>query len=763
MPGIVNIGNSYDNSSKKNVGKLSFEVGETFSARVEDTNESGSEIILKLPDGWKFPAQLSKPLEDTPQGILKFQVIGMEDGKIQIQLVNDGQNHKSKIDSSIEEIIRTLGLEGGEDEYNLLMSMAKHDMPLTKENIANLKTILDFKNKAKDNNGKTEEFIDRYLSSKGLSPYSEEGKQITAKLQRFFEKLKSISENELMTLIENGVELTGENIESFNKIFKGEGVIYKQLQQVKEGLNSSRVQDFQAFMLNEKNSTKFSTGDNRLTAKNNLNINNQTFEAAMKINIPLADKITGFINNEDLIKQADGKASSEEIAEYNEEGNVASRQERGSKLGEGSSKLQEVNIKQQDNEQASNIVIKFKDILKANNSIGDKLINNYLNSKGIDVKSYQAREAAAVLDKFLNELKGGNLDKGIEIIRNSAVIDKSVFAKSITNFTEASNNTSINVHSDNEIMRALIRNRIPLTQDNIEELKAMMDFKDKLNDDNFMESFVKKLTVEKNIDARDLKSNKFGETLTGILKEIQQYSADDMASFTKEVRGKNNLGSEGVLENKKDDVIEIKSEVFKEVLKETINSGSKNFKLPNSADEVKQQISLKMDDMKQIVKELIKGIDNNFGASDKVLAMIQDNVGDFKVFNNISNNYYYIDVPVNLYNNDYQCKLIIKDDRRSGKKIDSQNVKIAASVKTVNMGVVDAYIKVLNRNVKIDIKCDEKWMRALDTFKEIIQNKISDMSYNVNIDIIKKENELNIVECREFFGNDDFISINTLV
>ena len=59
------------------------------------------------------------------------------------------------------------------------------------------------------------------------------------------------------------------------------------------------------------------------------------------------------------------------------------------------------------------------------------------------------------------------------------------------------------------------------------------------------------------------------------------------------------------------------------------------------------------------------------------------------MFNTISNEYYYLDVPINREMTEYPCKLIIKDNRKDGKKIDRTDVKIVVTVKTVNLGVVD--------------------------------------------------------------------------
>lgn len=143
-----------------------------------------------------------------------------------------------------------------------------------------------------------------------------------------------------------------------------------------------------------------------------------------------------------------------------------------------------------------------------------------------------------------------------------------------------------------------------------------------------------------------------------------------------------------------------------------------------------------------------------------VIQALEKNINDFKIFNSVSNQYYYLDLPINIEKQEYECKLMIKDERKKGKKIDSTNVKIAASVNTINMGVVDAYIKVNNNNMDLTIKCDEKWIKALENEKEKITIKLHEMGYNVYANISKREKEMNITNCSEFFCDSNLSAID---
>jgi len=142
---------------------------------------------------------------------------------------------------------------------------------------------------------------------------------------------------------------------------------------------------------------------------------------------------------------------------------------------------------------------------------------------------------------------------------------------------------------------------------------------------------------------------------------------------------------------------------------------------------------------------------------------LEQRLNDIKMFNSLSEQYYYLDLPINVKEDEYQLKLIIKDDRKKGKKIDSKNVRIATRVKTINMGTVDAYIKINNSNMNIDINCDKFWVKVLDLGKDKLIKDLSSLNYRVNIEVNKKGSEFTLANCREFFDDRSFNAINIKV
>lgn len=433
MAGIRDVGSLNNLNVKKVPGKLSFDVGEVFSAKVLKMDVGNSEVVLKLIDGWQFNAKMLKQLDSLPEGLVKFQVEGFEDGKLNIRLVKDKNDENAKR-STIEDILSGEDIDFKEEDYNLLNSMIKHNMPLTKENISKIKTLVQFKNKFSLEEGEKEKFISSYLDSKEIDISSEKGKNIEKMLKNIFKELENINEDDILTLFENGIDITEENIKSYQNLFKDQSsIIYKDLMNIKEEIG-------------------------------NQNIENQ---------------------------------------------------------------------------------VKVSDNLKEN---------------------------------------------------------------------------------------------------------------------------------------------------------------------------------------------------------------------------LKQQIMSRIEEMKLVIKEVLdKNIEEKNVSSNKILEMLNDKVNDFKVYNLVSNQYYYIDLPIKIKDYNYECKFMIKDDRKSGKKVDSKNVKLVLSVDTKNLGIVDAYIKVNDDKMTVDLKCDEKWTSIFSAEKYQIFNELSAIGFDVNVNVVKRDKEVSLANCRDFFNDVVKSNIDVMV
>lgn len=532
MAGISNIIGAYNINPKRVSSKLSFEVGQVFSAKIVSADEMNKEIILKLLDGWQFPAKLQNLLDFMPEGLVKFQVEGFQEGKLQLKLINHKDEKQDTNKSSLEDLIKDGNIDVDKEDYNILRKMVKHDMPLTKDNISKVKTLVEFRERLFNNEQEADNFIVKYVNNKNIDINSLKGKEISNALKGFFNALKNISEDELLTLLENNIEINEDNIKSFVKIFRGESSIYKELKAAKEEMNFQKV-----------------------------------------------------------INKADNNESDEmsETEEYSID-NIIEKE------------LQNSNITEQEK-------ALYKDLKKLMNNEGNNI-----------------KEEASVNKKF----------------------------------------------SD-----------IP----------------------------------HKEIDDVPQEKQK-----PGALSDVQ--------------KSKN---------------AEVKANTAK-LDKNTFEAA------------VKEQFAAKTEEMKEIIKNILG--DKKVSSSEsygKILQTLKESINDFRVFNSVSNQYYYLDIPVNVNREDYQCKLLIKDDRKSGKKIDSKNVSLVVSVKTLKIGVVDAYIKVRDQNMNVDIKCEEEWVKILSAGRDIILKELSNLGYNVFFNVDKKIAEANLANCREFFDDNEIGSINIKV
>ncbi len=176
-------------------------------------------------------------------------------------------------------------------------------------------------------------------------------------------------------------------------------------------------------------------------------------------------------------------------------------------------------------------------------------------------------------------------------------------------------------------------------------------------------------------------------------------------------------------------------------------------------DELREKISF----IKNDLMELIKLSQKETSTFNNVIQNLETKFQEFKMFNTINNNYYFLNVPLDMKDKEYDCKLIIKDERSKGKKLDTENIKIAASVATVNMEKVDAYLTVNKNSATIEIESEATYVKILERFKGKLINDLMDSKYMFNIFIKEKKHDFSFSNCRSFFEDDDFTTINTRV
>ncbi|WP_454053236.1 hypothetical protein [Clostridium sp. Marseille-Q7071] len=385
----------------------------------------------------------------------------------------------------------------------------------------------------------------------------------------------------------------------------------------------------------------------------------------------------------------------------------------------------------------------------------DNFIEKYLTAKNIEPNSEKGVMVKNTLKNFFSSLKTLDLNSLLMMKEENIPITE----ENIKSFNNINKEDSVVVKNIQEVLEALNIENKDMTVDNkISKEKTIPD---------------KSLTT---LDAENkvIKNESFDNTVKDIAlqgKEISDKEINNKVVIDeKNLLVKNeekNINSNEVIEkeiitSKEGKIIDDK--VTKDIKENKVieKDIDLKFKVPTS-DIVKSEIKEKVSMMKDGIMQLIKTNEDSPSTFNKVMQLIESKMHDFKVFNTLSNDYYYLNVPMNIKEQDYDCKLVIKDERGKGKKIDSRNIKIATSIRTLNMEVVDAFINVNNDYINIDIHSQKAFMDVLEAYRYKLIEDLSCNSYVFNVNIKEKIEKFTLSNCREFFDDNDLSIINVRV
>ena len=638
MPAIWNVGNTNGYSEKKISSKLTFEEGETFKGRIVGKGE-GEGVLIKLIDGWQFSADLLDESTTEGQQLLQFKVEGFEDGKIKLKIITDSQQKEEIIeDDAVKDFISKEGIS--KDDFTLLKAMTKFNIPLFKDNIDFVKSVFNLSQKL-GNKVEIDEFINNYISGKGIDPQTPEAAAIRNTLNEFFAAFETMNQEDILLFLENGIDINKENIDSYNKLFKGDVTIKEQLDNV---LKEFKSLDLEEVVISNKP--------------------NSETEIGKEVN-PKS------INNE-------------EVAKY--------------------SQKQTMGLKIYDDTTSSKSRVSLLNLLKAMRGENTNLTHDTV--KDILVGNRDGFKASELQQSFtkLNSMSEKELQN---------------------NLKEAIDGKTINKESLENALRDIFGKDMKISESETNKLKDIL--------------YSNSNTTE-NTEQTEQFSKEQGQTSNKLTGTIIKDNSESQ---------KGN---------------EIQKTIIKEGKAEEKNPLSQTGKTTSSMV-VKNEFNGKINDMKDVIRHLLTQSEE---LTDKTLEgklseFIKSNINDFKLFNALSNEYYYLDIPISRENADYPCKLIIKDDRKGNKRIDSSNVKMVVAVKTVNMGTVDAYISVLDNNLTVDIKCIDKYMKLLSKGTNQLSEKLSSLGYFVNINVHEKIEEVGLTTCREFFNSGSNSALDTKV
>ncbi|MCB2359506.1 hypothetical protein [Clostridium estertheticum] len=760
--------------AKKAFSKISFEAGEKFNARIVSVDQQKGEVNLKLLDGWQFVAKLDKPLEQGTSGsVLNFEVEGFEEGKLKIKLVyEDSKNVENDI---LKDNHSGKSLSTDKTDSLLFEKMIKHDMPLTKDNITDIKNLVDFKGKISLNGEKEDAFITKYIESRNIDPNSAKANEITKVLKDFFVVLKNLNVDEILLFKENNIGFTKENLESFIKLFKGDSAIYNNLKEINNYLFSSgENKDMQGST--KPSAVSQSQNQNDITmAKNNERTSTEGSFIDSKFDNNNFKEVVSLINKELKNLGINHTVSSSIIESL----------ESGEKVGQGEKLQQDKNLEpsknlklQNESFNKSEIKTLVDKILKMENikispDSSTKLIGNLekkLNTSETFINTKSDNNFKEVVSLINKELKNSGLNHIVssstikslglnESLGQGESLELGEKLEQVENLQqdknlEPSKNLKLQIGSFNKGELKTLVDKI-LKMENIEissdsSTKIIDNLEEKLNTKEIEHSSKNLDNINKN---KEIPLNKLDKTT------VSESKIENKSSTNTKVNGYGKNNSLNEIINM------IKKELnFSDIDKKVIDNVEKEIAKTTTDILIKDQIKLKTGEIKDIVKDIIQNkLNLKPETYEKVMDMFNQKLNDIKIFNSISQQYYYLDLPINVKNDEYQLKLIIKDDRNKGKKIDSTNVKIATSIKTINMGTVDAYIKISNSSMNIDINCNEFFVKVLDISKEKLVKDLSSLSYRVSINVNNKINEFTLADCGEFFNDRSFNAINIKV
>ena len=630
-------------------GGYEFNQGDTLKGRVIKEDSQSNKVTIKLTNGMEIEAELQGEV-DLKGGLLNFEVAELKDNMLFLKLTANNTEiiNEEIAKESIDEIMNFILKEGlKKEDYNMLKAMVKYNIPLTRENITTVKSIMEFSDKMNNNPVEIKNFINSYLNSRDIAANSKEGVYVSQKLYEFFEAFSKTNLQEVLLFLESGIEFTKENLESFNKLFNNENAMEKVINEV-----------------NEKLGNAIAIEDNTL--------------------------------NREILEKTLNQEYSKDVIEYKN---------------------------------------------NSNNDINDmKEVNDIKDIKNInDIKDI--KDIKNIND--IKDIKNINDIKDIKDIKDNSINNISILSKSSTGKTIQA--TLIKESSKDNIINDGAKSDFFMEDDVKEIIKVLKNENKSMVNENKSELNINKEVLRESILKHTGKEVRLNDAEAKLLEVI--INKDEIKD--KEINFIKNLFN-SVESKQKGEEKELKSNDIRENIFNISRNLAKN-------------VTEKSEGAKEVIRNIISNLKESDENSSQILNIMKNSINDLKLFNKINDQYYCLDVPINFKENEYPCKLIIKDDRKEGKSIDSSNFKVAISVKTVKLGTVDALLNVKNRNIDLQLKCDKSVMNLFVISKEKLKEIVESSGFSTKIEIVERTEELQLSSCREFFNDNNIAAVDITV
>ena len=616
-------------------GGYEFNQGDTLKGRVIKEDSQSNKVTIKLTNGMEIEAELQGEV-DLKGGLLNFEVAELKDNMLFLKLTANNTEviNEEIAKESIDEIMNFILKEGlKKEDYNMLKAMVKYNIPLTRENITTVKSIMEFSDKMNNNPVEIKNFINSYLNSRDIAANSKEGVYVSQKLYEFFEAFSKTDLQEVLLFLENDIEFTKENLESFNKLFNNENAMEKVINEVNEKLgNAIAIEDNTLNREILEKTLKQEYSKDVIDYKNNSNNDINDMKEVKDIKD---------------IKNINDIKDTKDITDNNS--SILSKSSTGKTI------------------QATLIKESSKDNIVKESILKDSIIND-----GSKSEFFMEDDVKEIIKVLKNENKSMVNENKSELNINKEILRESILK-----------------HTGKEIR----------LNDAEAKLLEVIINKDEIKDKeiNFIKNLINSVESRQKGEEKELKSNDIRENIFNISKDL-----------------------------------------------------SKN-------------ITEKSEGAKEVIRNIISNLKESDENSSQILNIMKNSINDLKLFNKINDQYYCLDVPINFKENEYPCKLIIKDDRKEGKAIDSSNFKVAVSVKTVKLGTVDALLNVKNRNIDLQLKCDKSVMNLFVISKGKLKEIVESSGFSTKIEIVERTEELQLSSCREFFNDNNIAAVDITV
>lgn len=616
-------------------GGYEFNQGDTLKGRVIKEDSQSNKVTIKLTNGMEIEAELQGEV-DLKGGLLNFEVAELKDNMLFLKLTANNTEviNEEIAKESIDEIMNFILKEGlKKEDYNMLKAMVKYNIPLTRENITTVKSIMEFSDKMNNNPVEIKNFINSYLNSRDIAANSKEGVYVSQKLYEFFEAFSKTDLQEVLLFLENDIEFTKENLESFNKLFNNENAMEKVINEVNEKLgNAIAIEDNTLNREILEKTLKQEYSKDVIDYKNNSNNDINDMKEVKDIKD---------------IKNINDIKDTKDITDNNS--SILSKSSTGKTI------------------QATLIKESSKDNIVKESILKDSIIND-----GSKSEFFMEDDVKEIIKVLKNENKSMVNENKSELNINKEILRESILK-----------------HTGKEIR----------LNDAEAKLLEVIINKDEIKDKeiNFIKNLFNSVESRQKGEEKELKSNDIRENIFNISKDL-----------------------------------------------------SKN-------------ITEKSEGAKEVIRNIISNLKESDENSSQILNIMKNSINDLKLFNKINDQYYCLDVPINFKENEYPCKLIIKDDRKEGKAIDSSNFKVAVSVKTVKLGTVDALLNVKNRNIDLQLKCDKSVMNLFVISKGKLKEIVESSGFSTKIEIVERTEELQLSSCREFFNDNNIAAVDITV